>query len=162
MGDILNTEFLSRILAPLRHTPQDPVHHPEGDVLTHTMQVCNLACRETDDVELRLAALLHDVGKQIEGHGHEKHSVDLVRDVVSEKTLWLIENHMRFWYWIDGRMKKLSKVRGMSESPWIGDLACLARWDRAGLKAGVRVELDVDKILMKLDPEYARYLPLDY
>ena len=42
---------------------QSPIHHPEGCVLTHTMQVTNLAFRETIDTDLILAALLHDVGK---------------------------------------------------------------------------------------------------
>ena len=40
---------------------QSPIYHPEGCVLTHTMQVTNLAFRETIDTDLILAALLHDV-----------------------------------------------------------------------------------------------------
>lgn len=37
---------------------QDPVHHPEGDVLTHILQVVDRA-----PVAMRLHALLHDIGK---------------------------------------------------------------------------------------------------
>lgn len=59
------------ILAQLEKTPQDPVFHAEGDVLTHTRMV--LECLTKDDrwrklenqerAELWLAALLHDIGK---------------------------------------------------------------------------------------------------
>jgi putative nucleotidyltransferase with HDIG domain len=58
-------------LAPLGATPQDPTHHAEGDVLTHTRMVAEalagLAAWRTlppvDRAALFLAALLHDVGK---------------------------------------------------------------------------------------------------
>lgn len=51
--------------------PQDPQWHPEGDVWTHTLHVCDaaasIACREklNDDERLVLmfAALCHDLGK---------------------------------------------------------------------------------------------------
>jgi len=58
-------------LVPLATTPQDPRHHAEGDVLTHTrMVVESLAANggwraldAQDRAELFLATLLHDVGK---------------------------------------------------------------------------------------------------
>lgn len=51
--------------------PQDPEHHAEGDVWTHTRMVCEelaqissfKALSERDQIMLSLAALLHDVGK---------------------------------------------------------------------------------------------------
>lgn len=68
-------------LAPLAETPQDPIHHAEGDVLTHTRMVAEAlaampAWRDlAPDARARLflAALLHDIGKpattQIESGG---------------------------------------------------------------------------------------------
>ena len=58
-------------LSALDGIPQDPRHHPEGDALTHTMQVCDamagICNREgiTGDrrFKLMLAALVHDFGK---------------------------------------------------------------------------------------------------
>lgn len=57
------------MLADLVGCPQNPVHHPEGDVWTHTRHVCNAMARIryplTDDEQLvvMLAALCHDLGK---------------------------------------------------------------------------------------------------
>lgn len=67
-----------RVLAPewdkLYHTPQNPKHHPEGDVGTHTQMVMDQAAQKTTDQSTRLryvtAAFAHDVGK---GHTPEKH-----------------------------------------------------------------------------------------
>ena len=58
-------------LAALSSTPQDPIHHAEGDVLTHTKMVCAelLALPEYTQADLErrfvlfFAALLHDIAK---------------------------------------------------------------------------------------------------
>jgi len=58
-------------LRAMEQTPQNPVWHGEGDVLTHTKLVCERLCEmdafralgESDRVVLSLAALLHDIGK---------------------------------------------------------------------------------------------------
>ncbi|MBN2865999.1 MAG: multifunctional CCA addition/repair protein [Thiotrichales bacterium] len=43
--------------------PQSPKHHPEGDVGTHTMMVLDAAANLSRDIEVRFAALVHDLGK---------------------------------------------------------------------------------------------------
>jgi hypothetical protein len=111
---------------------QSPIHHPEGCVLTHTMQVTNLAFRETIDVDLILAALLHDVGKYENSHGHEQLAVEWLTPLCSVKTLWLIEHHMRVWYYLFGSMKQLSKCQELAGHSWLPELVQLARWDYAG------------------------------
>ena len=58
-------------LAPMATTPQDPVHHAEGDVWTHTRMVCEALLDLPDYHEadpgrrlvLFYAALLHDIAK---------------------------------------------------------------------------------------------------
>lgn len=58
-------------LEPLKVTPQDPIHHAEGDVWTHTMMVCEallkLHAYREGDPDLRFvlfyACLLHDLAK---------------------------------------------------------------------------------------------------
>jgi putative nucleotidyltransferase with HDIG domain len=58
-------------LATLAGTPQDPIHHAEGDVLTHTRMVAEAlvhmepwrALAPGERAALFLAALLHDIGK---------------------------------------------------------------------------------------------------
>ena len=55
----------------LRQCPQDPIWHPEGDVLTHTLMACDKLAQQTDwktldfqtRASLMFAILCHDFGK---------------------------------------------------------------------------------------------------
>ena len=106
-------------LARLFVTPQDGIHHPEGNVGVHTSQVIDEAARLRDDVAeedqlvYMLACLLHDVGKpdttyvtdkgRITSHRHDKAGGPIARRFLErvtnesdliERTIPLIENHM--------------------------------------------------------------------
>lgn len=66
--------------------PQPPQHHPEVDTGLHTMMVVDWAAAQGGSLSVRLAALLHDLGKGTtpaefwpRHHGHEGRSVDLVK-----------------------------------------------------------------------------------
>jgi tRNA nucleotidyltransferase (CCA-adding enzyme) len=66
--------------------PQPPKHHPEIDCGVHTMLVVDDAARHDYELEVRFAALMHDLGKGntprdiLPRHiGHEARSVDLLR-----------------------------------------------------------------------------------
>ena len=83
-------------------TPQDPIHHPEGDVLTHTMLALNYANQnfnfKDDDhkFKIMLAILLHDCGKphttefkdggRISSIGHAKAGADIAREFIQRFT----------------------------------------------------------------------------
>ena len=62
---------LSSFAGPMSKTEQDPKFHSEGDVWTHTKQVCETlvtlnafrALSEEKQQAVFLAALLHDIGK---------------------------------------------------------------------------------------------------
>lgn len=65
--------------------PQPAEHHPEIDTGIHTMMVLQQAVRLSDDITVRFAALLHDLGKGItpaeewpHHNGHEVKGVPLV------------------------------------------------------------------------------------
>src|SRR5690349_6669787 len=80
---------------------QDPVHHAEGDVATHTRMACEAlaalpewrARAEADRVRLFAAVLLHDAAKpdctqvgtggRVTAHGHSRHG-----DLVTRRVLW--------------------------------------------------------------------------
>lgn len=88
--------------------PQSIKHHPEGDVGVHTMMVLDAAAALTDDIEIRFAALVHDLGKgvtpidQLPNHsGHESAGLPVlkglceryklpnsVRQLAEKVTLW--------------------------------------------------------------------------
>lgn len=149
--DLEIMEPLFWILDETRGVTQMESHHPEGDVLTHSLQVMQIAFRETIDTDLILAAMLHDVGKIGNSRGHEKIGIELLYCHCSAKTLWLIEHHMRFWHLLLGEMKKHSKVKYLQNHPWFSDLAILARWDKMGRNPNKRVAYDKEDIIEKLN-----------
>lgn len=65
--------------------PQPEQNHPEIDTGLHTIMSLNQAVRLTDDVMIRFATLVHDLGKGItpkdklpSHHGHEQRGVNLI------------------------------------------------------------------------------------
>jgi tRNA nucleotidyltransferase (CCA-adding enzyme) len=68
--------------------PQIAKWHPEVDTGVHVMMVIDQSARLTDDVEVRFAALCHDLGKGVtpadilpSHKGHEATSIELTRDL---------------------------------------------------------------------------------
>lgn len=57
-------EFLPEVHA-LFGVPQTKEHHPEIDTGVHTLLVVEQACVLSDDVDVRFAALTHDLGKAL-------------------------------------------------------------------------------------------------
>lgn len=70
--------------------PQPEKHHPEIDTGVHVMLVIDYAARQDFSLEIRFAALMHDLGKGTtpaeewpSHHGHEARSVKLLEAVCS-------------------------------------------------------------------------------
>jgi exopolyphosphatase/pppGpp-phosphohydrolase len=151
---IFTQEFMGALFAALekcKGLEQREDHHPEKDVLEHCLQTFHVACRESVDIDLILAALLHDVGKAVESYGHEDYSVDILSAHLTPKALWLIKNHMRVWTYLDGSMRKLSKVKELSGHPWFADLVCLARFDKMGRNPNKTTVYDRRAIIDRLN-----------
>jgi len=125
-------------------------HHPEGDVFNHSLQALYWAFKESPDVDLIIAAMTHDVGKCIGNLGHHEYSVKMLEGAVSEKTEWLIYNHIRFWDLVLGNTRRQGKVKTLLENPWFPDLAHLARFDKLGRNPNKKIDYDRNEILDKL------------
>lgn len=78
-------------VAQLAKAKENLKWHPEGNAFAHTMLVLKQAVVHNGDLELRLAALCHDLGKGTtpvelmelgKHHGHETRSVYLTRDMM--------------------------------------------------------------------------------
>lgn len=131
------------LLESLENVKQDPRYHPEGDALYHSLQVFDLASQERPyDEEFLLAALLHDVGKAVDPREHVRASLDLLGNLITDRTRWLIEHHMLGHAMQAGSLGARG-VRRLRESEHFEDLRLLVECDQAGRVAGVTVsELD--------------------
>ena len=139
------------LLEQCRGVPQMDIHHPEGDVLNHSLQVMEWAFRDTNDLDLIFAAMFHDVGKSIIRKGHEKESVEMMRPFATSRTLWLIDNHMRYWHLVLGETRRKQKINDLVRNPWFPDLAMLCRWDKMGRNPYKHVVFDKDRIIDRLN-----------
>jgi len=82
---------LARILPELDAlwgVPQPPLHHPEVDTGAHMMLVIDYAAERGHPLEVRFAALMHDLGKGVtpqeqwpRHHGHEMLGLKLIQAV---------------------------------------------------------------------------------
>ena len=127
-----------RLLVPLDEVKQSPVHHPEGDVLFHLLQVFELARDERPyDEEFLLAALLHDIGKGM-GGDHVGTGLDLLEGMITERTAFLIEHHMDALAMKQGTLGAKARQE-LRASEHFDDLMLLRELDTAGRVPGARV-----------------------
>jgi len=131
------------LLLPLSRVNQHRKHHPEGDVLYHSLQVFDLMCDERPyDEELLLAALLHDVGKGIDPDDHVAAALESLDGFITQRTAWFIEHHMEAHKVRDGSIGARARRR-LQQSDDFEDLMLLEECDDLGRQAGVDVpELD--------------------
>jgi hypothetical protein len=127
------------LLLPLENVRQAPQHHPEGDVLYHSLQVFELARDERPyDEELLLAALLHDVGKGLDRSNHVEAALSALDGLLTERTRFFIENHMHAHEHRAGKLPGKLR-RELEASPDFDDLMLLRQWDDAGRVPGAVV-----------------------
>lgn len=79
-----------RTYAQMFGTPQNPIHHPEGNVGKHTNLVMGFAASQKFHPEVVFACFCHDFGKPVchrrdgTAHGHEQAGVSLVEEFCEE------------------------------------------------------------------------------
>ncbi|MEO9593477.1 tRNA adenylyltransferase [Rhodopirellula bahusiensis] len=128
------------LLVPLEDVPQNLRYHPEGDVLFHSLQVYGHAKNQMPyDEEFLLAALSHDVGKGIDPEDHVLAGLESVEGFVSNRTSWLIANHMEA-HKIHDRTIGARRRKRLVAHQWYEDLITLGERDRAGRVPGAQVE----------------------
>ncbi|MBN2295076.1 MAG: HD domain-containing protein [Pirellulales bacterium] len=145
-GKVDRFAIFEMLLLPLERVKEGPKYHPEGDALYHSLQVFDHAREELPyDEEFLLAALLHDVGKGIDRKEHVAAGLDAIREFVTPRTIWLIENHMAAAQLIDGELGARARRR-LQESEDFDELMLLAQCDRAGRERGVEAS-DLEEAL---------------
>lgn len=131
-------QLFESLLLPLENVQQNPRFHPEGDVLYHSLQVYDLACDQLPyDEEFLLAALLHDVGKGLDPIDHVHAGIAALEGYISDRTTWLIANHMLAHQVLD-RSIGARKLRRLRENDSFDELVLLGQCDRDGRQTGVQ------------------------
>lgn len=145
---LLPRELQKRVY-DLKKIPQNPKWHPEGNTLKHTIVVVNRALKY-EDIDLAIAAIMHDIGKDITfklhpktglptAYGHEFVSAKLVKKYESwikslggnvDTIYFIVKNHMRY--------KQLSVMRphkqaALKNHPDFDKLCKFGNCDRGGL-----------------------------
>jgi predicted kinase len=144
-------------LVELFTCPQDPVHHAEGDVGTHTRMVCEELTRLSswralppkDRRVVFLGALLHDIekpactreaGGRITSRGHSRRGEFSTRELLwraglplseRERVCALVRHHMVPFFALD-RPEPERLLRAISLSTRCSDLALVAEADARG------------------------------
>ncbi len=89
---IFKERYPLTLLGKLKDTKQSPVHHPEGNVWIHTMQVIDNAALlrdQSDEPEVFMwAALLHDIGKPSTTRVRRGKITAYDHDLAGEKLSW--------------------------------------------------------------------------
>ena len=134
----------------LRNFGQRLDKHPEGNVLKHTIVVVTRALQD-DDIDIALAAMFHDIGKDEtagthpkKGHithfGHEKISANLVNKYSKwiesiggnpEAVEFIVSSHMKYKQLPDMRPAKQDKLKS---HPYFEKLSKFSKHDRGGLE----------------------------
>jgi putative nucleotidyltransferase with HDIG domain len=140
------------MLTALMDVPQSPVHHPEGHVWNHTMQVVDIAAEKkhesSDPRAFMWAALLHDLGKKpttrwrrgkITAYDHDKKGAELARQFLMAcgqdaafvaAVTALVRWHMQVLF--VARDMPFADIRGMLGDVAPEEIALLALCDRLG------------------------------
>jgi predicted HD phosphohydrolase len=127
------------LLLPLEKVKQDLRWHPEGDALYHSLQVFDRARDELPyDEEFLLAALLHDVGKGLDGEDHVTAGLEALCEFITPRTGWLIAHHMEAQMLADGTLGARARKRLQQHEDY-EELMLLCKCDRAGRERGVPV-----------------------
>ncbi|MBB5210959.1 HD domain-containing protein [Microbulbifer hydrolyticus] len=87
-------DYLLSLLYDLDGVQQNPKYHPEGDALFHSLQAFEIARSNSLEPILWASALVHDVGKAVESHGHEHIGAEMLQGVLCEDIVWLVQHHL--------------------------------------------------------------------
>jgi hypothetical protein len=132
-------DIYQELLEPLAFVMQDPMSHPEGDALYHSLQVFKLCeDRLPYDEELLTAALLHDVGKAVDRRDHHAASISALSEIVTERTMWFLVQMPQAAALAKGTLGVRARNR-LETSEDFDELLILSESDLAGRKRGIVV-----------------------
>jgi putative nucleotidyltransferase with HDIG domain len=143
-------DYLLSLLLDLDGIEQDPYYHPEGDALFHSLQVFQLAHQQSDSPILWAAALFHDVGKADGSKNHYKVGAEMLKHVLNDQIVWLVEHHLDLLISPAQTKRRLRK-----QANRLRQLQQLRQWDLAGREVSADV-MSPQQALTLLDPFFTQ------
>ncbi len=90
LDSVGGVKYLFPYLEKCKTVIQDITYHPEGDVYTHTLMTLDVLRKEERELDIMIALLFHDIGKQRTVNsgfrGHNKISQDMFLEIISKFT----------------------------------------------------------------------------
>ncbi len=156
-GHLVGDRFdrLADLLRPLASVRQDPVRHPEGDPLEHSLQTFDIVHAERPfDEELLTAALVHDVGMAIDRADSLVAGLAALNGLITPRTRWLLESLDAAHAHASGTLGQRARHR-LESHPDFVDVALLATACRQGHVRGAACQTleEALTILRNLDAE---------
>ncbi len=138
--------------------PQRPEYHPEIDSGIHTMMVVDRAAELTDDLGIRFAALIHDLGKALTPRsqwprhvGHEKKGLKPLSQLTQKYPIpnkikniaaLCCEYHLQMHFFFELRaetiLKLIEKLDGFRREEQVEQFALLCQADSQGRGGDLR------------------------
>jgi tRNA nucleotidyltransferase (CCA-adding enzyme) len=161
---MLTTGILDKIVPEVAEmrTPHNSKYHTEemepfgNSILAHVMFVFKYACKRSDNLNVRLAALFHDIGKnrcrEAKNDGtdrflfHDRESARMTSEILKrlrfdgstiDTVVNMVFDHMNVHNLT--KMKDVAKIRKMLGKPNFNDLFMLGICDTMGTSGGNRV-----------------------
>ena len=148
-------DYLLSLLLDLDGIEQDPFYHPEGDALYHSLQVFQLAHKESTEPILWAAALFHDVGKANGSKNHEIVGAEMLKYVLNDSIVWLIEHHLDL---LTSPSQTQRKLRNQASR--LKQLQLLRHWDVAGRDIHAEV-MSPEQAIDLLNPFFTQIVASD-
>ena len=102
--------------------------------LEHSLQTATRAFKDQAEVEMIVAALLHDIGDELAPSNHCEYAAAVLKPYVSKKTHWIIEKHGEFqMYYYAHHLGKNRNLRNKyKEHEYYNDAVNFCeKWDQA-------------------------------
>jgi putative nucleotidyltransferase with HDIG domain len=142
-------KFPQDLILSMKELEGDGKYHKEN-LYTHLQLVFDLLSKETDDTDLLLCAIFHDIGKlkaklflkeknKTVFYGHEYKSLEMFEEYKhlfeikdEEKIKYIISQHMRVHKYNNGTIKKEYKRKELEEHKYFSELLLFSKADEQG------------------------------
>ena len=100
----------------------------------HSLQTATRALRDSADIELVVAALVHDIGDDLAPHSHSEIAAAILRPYVRSEVTWIVAQHGLFqsYYYAHHYGKDRNGRDRFRDHPWFQTCADFCeKWDQA-------------------------------